>query len=154
MAPSSNGLSRSRPPPRPISAAQARRSRRASERTKMYVLGLVVLALMLGAMALGPYADYTAAQDRVQNLVAERTALDQAVAGLEAEAARLQDPAALEEPAREDLGMARPGEIPYIVVNPPTEPPAPLGTAAEGEDPLPAPSRLDRLIEWFRSLQF
>lgn len=150
------GHSRRRTPTgaRPMTAAQARRARRATDRHRMYGLGMVLLILVLGAMALGPYADYTAAQDRVQTLVAERTALDDAVAELESEAARLEDPAALEEPAREDLGLARPGEIPYIVVNPPTEQPAALNVLPEGEDHLPAPSRLDQLIDWVRDLKF
>lgn len=116
-------------------------------------MGLAVLVIALGVMATGPYADYTAAQERVHELVDRRAALDAAVEELEVEADRLQDPAALEEQARSQLGLVRPGEIPYIVVNPPTEPPAPVnaqsGADGEGGD---GSSAWDRLSGWVRSL--
>ncbi|WP_370323721.1 septum formation initiator family protein [Euzebya sp.] len=113
----------------------------------MYLAGIAVLVLLVAFMAIGPYADYTAAQDRLATLVAEQRSLDEAVDGLEAEAERLQDPAALEEQAREDLGMARPGEVPYIVVNPPTEAPAPVN-ANPATDEEPSPSPVERVVDW------
>lgn len=121
---------------------------------RLALLGLLALCLLIGAMAVGPYADYTTAQERVQTLVAQRAELDEAVVELQSEADRLNDPAALEEPAREHLGMARPGEIPYIVVNPPAEPSPPADPALEEGTSDEVASRLDRVIEWLRSLKF
>jgi hypothetical protein len=105
---------------------------------------------VLGVTALGPYADLTAAQSRVATLEARQAELAEAVGELEAEAERLQDPASLEEQARDDLGMARPGEIPYIVVDP-DEGPDGEAVAAPPPAPEPAPSLLDRLVGWARS---
>jgi hypothetical protein len=75
-------------------------------------------------------------------------ALDEAVLALQAEAERLQDPAALEEQAREQLGMARPGEIPYIVTNPPQEDLRPVNANPSIPPEVDAPSVVDRLIDW------
>jgi hypothetical protein len=107
--------------------------------------------LVLGLMALGPYADLTVAQERVATLEARQADLGSAVVALEEEAARLQDPRALEAQAREDLGMVRPGELPYIVADPlPTAPPTERA-AAPSEAPAGPPSAWDRVLAWARS---
>lgn len=106
----------------------------------------MALVLVLGAMAVGPYADYTAARGRVDDLAAEQAALEQSVQELESEQQRLQDPAALEEEARSELGLTMPGEIPYIVVNPPT-PSAPPAASAQEQAPPSEASLLDRLLD-------
>lgn len=113
-----------------------------------------MLLLVLGVMATGPYADYTAAQERVTGLEDRQAALGEAVETLEVEAERLQDPAALEEQARSQLGMVRPGEIPYIVVNPPTEAPVPVNANPEPDADVDAegPGVLARVIEWVTAL--
>jgi cell division protein FtsB len=122
-------------------------------RERLYVLGITVLLLGLGLMASGPYADYTAAQGRLTALEDREAELDESVESLQAEAARLQDPASLEEQARSQFGLVRPGEIPYIVVNPPSDPVSPVNA-----NPVPiAPvdgdvSVVDRLREWFLAL--
>ena len=127
-------------------------------RDRLYLLGIVAVVVLLGVLAVGPYADYTASQDRLGELTAQRDQLTGAVEELESEAARLEDPATLEEAAREDLGMVRPGEIPFIVVNPPTEPPAPISAggpvpADEAESPASAVGRVvDRVVGAVRDL--
>lgn len=89
----------------------------------------------VGLIASGPYADYTVATDRVAGLGHTQADLTRSVDELASEEARLQDPEALEELARGELGLVRPGEIPYIVVNPPTEDPTHLSGIVE---PQPA----------------
>lgn len=122
-------------------------------RDRLYLVGVAVLVIALGVMAVGPYADYTAAQERVDALADRRQALDAAVEELEVEAERLQDPAALEEQARSQLGLVRPGEIPYIVVNPPSEAPVPVNAQPEVEpEDEGEPSAWDRISGWVRSL--
>ncbi|MGI9015854.1 MAG: FtsB family cell division protein [Euzebya sp.] len=120
-------------------------------RDRAYLAGVLVLMLLVGVMALGPFANYTAAQDRVQALVGQRTSLDQSVEQLQVEADRLEDPAALEEQARAELGMVRPGEIPFIVANPPTIAPAPVNAAPVVKAEDQGTSVVDRFIEWVRS---
>lgn len=122
-------------------------------RNRLYLFGIGVLVVLLGVMASGPYADYSAAQERVDALEQQQTSLDEAVTALEAEAERLQDPAALEEQARSQLGLVRPGEIPYIVVNPPTTAPVPVNANPDltTADDASA-SVLDRALDWFASL--
>ena len=51
--------------------------------------------------------DYVAAQQRLQSAQQENDALQQ-------EKAQLNDPAYIEKIAREELGMTRQGEMPYI----------------------------------------
>ena len=51
--------------------------------------------------------DYDAAQQRLQSAQQENDALQQ-------EKAQLNDPAYIEKIAREELGMTRQGEMPYI----------------------------------------
>lgn len=133
---------------RPSSPRRDRRLLRLTPR--LAATTLVLLLILLGGRALGPYADYTAARDRVSDLTGERVELTEAVQALESEQARLQDPRELEEEARSELGLTRPGEIPYIVVNPPTEPPAPsMATdVADEADPPIIQRIIDVVTEW------
>lgn len=110
--------------------------------------GLVVLILLVSLMAIEPYGDYRVARDRVDDLSADQSELVAAVEQLEQERERLDDPAALEEEARSELGLSRPGEIPYIVVNPPTTAPV-VPPEPEAE---PVPSVMQRALDWFSSL--
>lgn len=101
-------------------------------------LALVLVAT--GAMAVGPYTDYLAATARVEELTAQRDALTAAVDDLEAARQDLSDPANLELLARGELGLVRPGEIPYVVTEDPVEDAAPSA-------PPPAPPPV-----WYRQL--
>ncbi|WP_114592941.1 septum formation initiator family protein [Euzebya pacifica] len=112
--------------------------------------GLVAIVVLLGAMAVGPYADYTAARGRVDTLTDEQLGLLEAVDSLESERTRLEDPVSLEEEARSQLGMTRPGEIPYIVVNPPTEPPVEPDAPAVAPEPPLIERVLETVSAWFR----
>ncbi|CAN5511252.1 hypothetical protein BH23ACT9_BH23ACT9_12970 [soil metagenome] len=142
--------------PRPPASRRRRPSRRVVRfgRQRLSLLGLALLVVGLGVMASGPYADYVVAQERVSALEDRQAELDESVSALEVEADRLQDPAALEEQARSQLGLVRPGEIPYIVVNPPTEaPPAPVNANPElDEDVEEGASVVDRVRAWVQSL--
>jgi cell division protein FtsB len=112
--------------------------------------GLLAIVVLLGAMAVGPYADYTAARGRVDTLTDEQLGLLEAVDTLESERTRLEDPVSLEEEARSQLGMTRPGEIPYIVVNPPTEPPVEPDAPAVAPEPPLIERVLETVSAWFR----
>ena len=67
------------------------------------------------AMLLGPLQSFTAASERVDELQSRRVQLATAVEDMEARRARLMDPEHVELRAREELGMVKPGETPYVV---------------------------------------
>lgn len=83
-----------------------------------YFLALLVLLALLTVMAVAPLQSFTAATARVDDLAARRDDLQARVDRLEAERERLEDPEELELLAREELGLVKPGEIPYVVVTP------------------------------------
>ncbi|HWB72553.1 MAG TPA: septum formation initiator family protein [Egibacteraceae bacterium] len=83
-----------------------------------FLLALLGLVLLLAAGTLGPLQSYIAAADRVEALAAARQRLQTDVERLEDERRRLDDPAEIEVLARAELGLVKPGEIPYVVVAP------------------------------------
>ena len=105
------------------------------------VVLLVVVALGLVTMA-GPLQRRLEARDRRDLLAEQVSALEGANAGLAMRARDLQDPEQLELLAREELGFVRPGEVPFVVVEPPDDP---LAVEAPPE-PVPPPQ------PWYRRL--
>jgi cell division protein FtsB len=102
--------------------------------------GLLLILLLFGltAMSVYPLRQYVAQHQRVEQLAAKQRALDAEVARLERERARLDDPAYVEQLAREELYMARPGEEAWVLTGePPTSQPAQAAgqpSAAGAED--------------------
>jgi cell division protein FtsB len=111
-------------------ARTARRGRRRAD-DRPYLVALFGLLVVIGAMAVGPLRSLAAANDRVDELTEQRDALAESVEVLESESEALRDPAEMEAYAREELGLVRPGDIPYVVV--PDEEPEP------GSSPTPGP---------------
>lgn len=89
---------------------------------RIYLLVTLGLAILLGVMAIGPVKSYTAAADRVDQLYKSRAELQSQVDRLEQRRVELADPEEIELLAREQLGLVRPGEIPYVVMTPRSEP--------------------------------
>jgi cell division protein FtsB len=83
-----------------------------------FAFGLAAVLALLAVMAVGPLQSFTAAAERVDALTATRDQLRTEVDRLEDRRERLHDPEELEQLAREQLGMVRPGEIPFVVVSP------------------------------------
>lgn len=100
----------------------------------MFVFAAMVVAL--ATMAATPAQRYLEAQERVESLTELRDELDEDVDTLEERKARLHDPDEVELIARRELGLVRPGEIPYVVVRPDADEPR----LAERE-PEPPPSK-------------
>lgn len=86
-----------------------------------YIVVLLGVVAVLVAMALGPLGNYTAAADRVDSLTESRDRLAEEVDSLEDRRERLQDLDEIELMARTELGMVRPGEVPFVVVTPEPE---------------------------------
>lgn len=108
---------------------------------------ILILALLIGVavvMALGPLQVFTAAADRVDELRDEREELEGEVDELEERRDRLEDPEEIERLARSDLGLVRPGEVPFVVVPSEDEP------ADDGEEA--APEDADAEDAWYRRL--
>lgn len=107
---------------------------------RLYVLLLLGLVAIAIGMALGPLQVFTAAADRVDRLEEERDRLDGEVEELEDRQDRLQDPSEIERLARSELGLVRPGEIPFVVVVP------------EDADGEPGAAEDDADLPWYRRI--
>ncbi len=94
------------------------RLRRIARGDRPFVLALFGLVALLAAMLVGPLQDFTAAAERVDRLEADRRMLRARVDELEERRTRLRDPDEIELIAREQLGLVKPGEIPYVVARP------------------------------------
>lgn len=120
-----------RPTPDQSRASALRLSRR----------GLVLILLLFGltAMSVYPLRQYVAQHQRVEQLAAKQRALAAEVDRLERERVRLKDPEYVEQLAREELYMARPGEEAWVITGePPAERPDPAAAkpaAAADERP-------------------
>jgi cell division protein FtsL len=95
-------------------------------------LVLVLILFALCAMSVYPLRQYISQQDRIDALEAKRAAVATEVDRLERERERLQDPEYVEQLAREELHMARPGEETWVLSG---EPPADRPKAAPPEPP-------------------
>jgi cell division protein FtsL len=113
------------------------------------VLFLVLFAL--AATAVYPLRQYVAQRDRIQRLQAKQQALAAENDRLARERARLQDPAYVEELAKRDLHVVKPGEEQWVVTGtPPTAPPAKAAPAPRA-GPRPWYQRAWRaLTGWIR----
>jgi cell division protein FtsB len=130
-------------------SADRRALRHLLQGDRLYLLALVVVVTVVGTMALGPLQRYTAAADRVDALEETRDQLRSEVDGLEERQRRLQDPDELELLARSELGLVKPGEIPFVVVAPDDDlaPVSPHVDAATGDgDPDPWYRRFGRAL--------
>lgn len=115
---------RGRVPPRRRGRVPPRRRgrlRAAAAGDRLCVLALFVLVVLLAAMAMGPLQSYTAAADRVDGLAETRDRLQDEVDLLEDRRERLHDPEEIELMARSELGLVKPGEVPFVVVTPEPE---------------------------------
>ncbi|MDQ3708996.1 MAG: septum formation initiator family protein [Actinomycetota bacterium] len=92
--------------------------RQATSGDRPYVVALFVLIAVLAITLVAPVRSLTAAADRADDLSAERNLLADRVDQLERRRQQLRDPLEIELLAREQLGMVRPGEIPYVVTRP------------------------------------
>jgi len=86
----------------------------------------VVLALVVCGLALTlavPLRTYVSQRSEAEQLAAERVQLEQEIAALEEQKARMEDPAWVRAQARERLRFVVPGDIPYQVQLPGDAPP-------------------------------
>jgi len=99
--------------------AEAARSVRFSKlgRAPQIVAVLLVLGLV-GGMAIEPTRQLLAQRDRIAGMSSELARVQEANARLEAQIARLNNDDYIEQRAREQIGLVRPGETTYVVMPP------------------------------------
>jgi cell division protein FtsB len=123
-------------------------ARRTAVTTRAAILGVVLCVLALALTV--PLRQYVAQRGKVARLRAREAQAQARVDALEAQKQRLQDPAYVEQLARERLHFVRPGEVPYILLTPSPRP-APVApgtpTAKEVGDGGPWYSRLWDTVE-------
>ncbi len=116
-------------------AANRRRSRRQGRfwalvsGDRPYALALLALLVLIVMMMTGPVQRLTDATGRVDALTETRDRLASEVDRLQERKERLENPDEVELLARQELGLVKPGEIPFVVVTP------------EGEFARPGPDR-------------
>lgn len=111
--------------------AQTTRSDHRLARLRAATLGgerpyLVVVAVSVGlgvVVVSGPVQTWLEQRDRVERLEATLDAVEEENAELGDRAVELRDPEQVELAAREDQGMVRPGEVPYVIVPPEVDEP-------------------------------
>ena len=82
-------------------------------------LFVVLAVLALGALMMwAPLNHYLDGRERVELLETKKAALGSEIQRLETRRDDLHDPEQIELIAREQLGLVKPGEIPYVVVTP------------------------------------
>ncbi|HKF00109.1 MAG TPA: septum formation initiator family protein [Actinomycetes bacterium] len=103
---------------------------------------LVLIVFALTAMSVYPLRQYVAQRQRIEQLQAKHDALAGEVRRLEAERERLRDPDYVEQLAREELHVARPGEESWVLTGPP-----PGDRAVAAPPPRPERSWLRRILD-------
>ncbi len=86
-----------------------------------YLVALFGVLTLASLMISGPLHHYLDGRDRLELLDRKRAVLSAEVERLERRAADLENPVYIEQLAREQLGLVRPGETSYLVVTPDPE---------------------------------
>lgn len=105
---------------------------------------LFLVLFVLAATAVYPLRQYVAQQARIERLQAKQAALDAANAQLERERARLNDPAYVEQLAKQQFHTVRPGEQPWLLTG---TPPADKA-ATPAAKPAPRTPWYERAWHW------
>lgn len=98
--------------------AAGRRFPMPSLRSGPQIVAVLLLIGLLFAMATKPWMQLTAQKERLEEMAGDLTKVERENAELEARIERYKDPDFIEQKAREQAGLVRPGEIPYVVMPP------------------------------------
>lgn len=110
------------------------------------IIATIALAALMLLFAIGPLERYLGAKGRVQALAESRERLTVEVDTLEERRAALENPDEIELIARAEHGYVRPGEIPFVVVQPDGGQPPP------GAAPVTGPAAPAGDQPWYRRL--
>jgi cell division protein FtsB len=130
---------------------RARRPRRRLPRADRTLIAVLVSSIVVGLLILaGPMELRLAARDRVTTLEAQLAALDAENVRLTERRDDLRDPEVVELLAREQQGLVRPGEVPYVLTPPPVDRPRIVDPVPVAD--APEPDLAARIIAWLRAL--
>lgn len=82
------------------------------------IVAVILVLGLLGAMAIKPTRDLLQQRSRVSGVAHELALLQQSNGRLEHRIAKLKDPDYIDQLARRQIGLVRPGEVPYVVMPP------------------------------------
>lgn len=113
------------------------------------VAGLLLIGLLV-AMATKPLMQLSAQKERLGQMSGGLSQLERENAELEDRIVRFKDPDFIEQKAREQAGLVRPGEIPYVVMPPSKARAERRSDPAEGAVPEPPPEKdvVQRFLEF------
>ena len=86
-----------------------------------HLLGLVVATVLALVIVSGPIQTWLAQRDLVEQREGVLEVLEEENAALSDRVRDLHDPDTIEAEAREQQGMVRPGQVPYVIVPPPAD---------------------------------
>lgn len=89
-----------------------------SLRSGPQIVAVLLLIGLLVAMATKPWMQLTAQKARLEQMSGDLSKVERENAEIEARIERYKDPDFIEQKAREQAGLVRPGEIPYVVMPP------------------------------------
>lgn len=115
------------------------------------IVAFVLVLGLLGAMAIEPTRQLIDQRVRISSMAGELREVQEGNAQLEAQIARLNNDDYIEQRAREQIGLVRPGETTYVVM-----PPSDQEQAADRRklkkkvqaEPAPPPSFLDSVVHF------
>ena len=81
-------------------------------------LALLLVVGLVSAMAIQPTRQLLTQREKIDSAVSDLQALNKVNAKLQRRIERLHDPDFVEQLAREQTGLVRPGEVPYLVMPP------------------------------------
>lgn len=116
-------------------------------RSPQIVAFILVLGLV-GAMGIQPTRRLLEQRDRISSSAADLRAVQIGNERLEEQIARLNDPDYLEQRAREQIGLVRPGETTFVVMPPSHSEQAKRKRAATKVEPPPPPGFVDLLLHF------
>jgi len=105
-----------------------------AQRAIMTPRGAILALLLVGVLfsSVYPIRRYFQVRSSIAQLQHEERALDQKTQQLTKQKALLQSDAEVEAIAREDLGYARPGEVPFAIIQPSAAPAPAANVGAAG----------------------
>jgi len=120
-------------------------------RSDLLLGGVLIAVIVLGVLlVVPPFENYVSARQRVALLEQQASALDAENQRLERRLSDLDDPTTIELLAREQQGLIRPGEVPYVLIPPDSE--RPRIVEAPQEIVAAEPDLLERILGWLRLL--
>lgn len=104
------------------------------------IVAVILVLGLFGALAIEPTRQLIEQRERIAGMSSDLDRLERSNGRLEARIQRLKDPDYLEQRAREQVGLIRPGETTYVVMPPRRAVAKAEAEQARKEEPTPAPS--------------